>query len=113
MNVVVNVDANRRLRVYPQGGCDMEARVEGIGWVLDNDAAVSDCVLQSYLDNAAAVLQLASSKLPAVCTEFTHPRERCLCSACDGRRYEEEPMDPALDIETTMEEHDANNADLR
>ncbi len=59
-SLLVNVDAYRRIRLYPEGGLQLEAKVDGIGWILDNDAEVSDSVIGAYLETAIAIVQHAA-----------------------------------------------------
>jgi hypothetical protein len=33
----VYVKGNRRIAIYPEGGCCVETKVKGIGWVIDTD----------------------------------------------------------------------------
>ena len=64
MEVIINVDKYRRIRVNNQSGWDLEAYVKGIGWVLDNDADVSDHILNSHISTAITLLNKA---LPPCC----------------------------------------------
>lgn len=43
MFTLVYLDAERRLKVYPEGGRVQERRVPGIGWVLADDEDWDDC----------------------------------------------------------------------
>lgn len=56
MTIVINVDRYRRIRVYKEGGLDLEAYVNGIGWVLHNDADIPDHVINSHVIKAREVL---------------------------------------------------------
>jgi hypothetical protein len=35
--VVIFLKENLRMRITPEGGYDLETRIDGIGWVLDNE----------------------------------------------------------------------------
>lgn len=61
--VVVVVDGNRRVVAYPGGGLHLEAFVAGVGWVLDDQAEVSDSVLLPLLEAARDALVAACDQL--------------------------------------------------
>jgi hypothetical protein len=56
MKIILKIDKYRRIVINDIGGFDLEAHVDGIGWVLDNDADVSDHVIRSYLEQAKDIL---------------------------------------------------------
>ncbi len=61
LQVVVRVDEQRRIRLYAEGGLDMEAFVPDVGWVLDNQADVSDATLGAYLIDARNIVADAAA----------------------------------------------------
>ena len=61
--ITISVDHGRRVVLYPQGGWNLEAHVEGIGWVLDNDADVADELLADLLLQARNITADAAAKL--------------------------------------------------
>lgn len=63
MEILINVDKNRRIRVYPEGGLDLECWIGGIGWVLDNEADIPDHVIASYLQEAHKAIKTAAAPL--------------------------------------------------
>jgi hypothetical protein len=54
--VTINVDFDRRIQLYPEGGMDLECYVKGPGWVVDNDAEVSDSDLGDVLIQARNII---------------------------------------------------------
>jgi len=56
MEITLNVDKYRRIRIYREGGLDLEAFIPGIGWILDNDADIPDHVIDSYVVQARGIL---------------------------------------------------------
>lgn len=60
-SVVINVYGDRRIVITQTGGYDLEALVDGIGWVLDNDADIPDHVIEAHLKSAIKALQQAAS----------------------------------------------------
>lgn len=56
MQILLRIDDIRRIRVYKEGGLDLETHVKGIGWVLDNEADIADHVIDSYIFEARKIL---------------------------------------------------------
>ncbi len=61
--VMIHVDFGRRVRLYPEGGLELECWVDEFGWVMDNDADVADDQLADLLRQAAAVALASADKL--------------------------------------------------
>jgi hypothetical protein len=57
--IVINVDQKRRIVLHPEGGMDLEAFVEGPGWVLDNDAHVPEGDLWAVLYQTLGLVERA------------------------------------------------------
>ncbi len=36
--VCIYISGKQRLKVYPEGGCELERHVKGIGWCIDNES---------------------------------------------------------------------------
>lgn len=56
MKIILKVDEDRRVVINKHGGLDLEAKVDGIGWVLDNEADIPDHVVDSYVHQAKMIL---------------------------------------------------------
>lgn len=56
IHIVIQVDNDRRIKVYKEGGLDLEFHIPGIGWVVDNDADIPGHVINSYLEMAEQAL---------------------------------------------------------
>ena len=56
MEIILHIDKYRRIRVYKEGGLDLEAFIPGIEWILDNDADIPDHVIDSYVIQARGIL---------------------------------------------------------
>jgi hypothetical protein len=61
-SIVVNVHSGARIVLHPQGGLDLEVYVDGPGWVLDNDADVSDYQLHTWLMESLRIVENAEHK---------------------------------------------------
>jgi hypothetical protein len=57
--VFIYLPNEKRIRVHPQGGYDIEQRVEGCGWILDNEAKVND---RSAICRALSMLQSVAER---------------------------------------------------
>ena len=57
MKIILKVDKFRRLIINDQSGLDLESYVDGIGWVLDNDADVPDHVIRAHIEAAKGILE--------------------------------------------------------
>lgn len=56
MEVIIKINQFWRIKANNMSGFDLEAYVEGIGWVLDNDNDVSDDILMLYINQAKTIL---------------------------------------------------------
>jgi hypothetical protein len=83
-SVTIRIDGNRRIKVYPEGGFDLEAFVDGPGWVLDTDADVPDSVIEVYLDRAGVAIQNAMAKLRPCCEHVCD--DECRSFGCKARQ---------------------------
>ncbi len=67
--VVISLWGDRRIILYPQGGLEIERKVRGIGWRIDN-GEMADDALQVILDAANAITgHAASLYAPAECDD--------------------------------------------
>lgn len=56
-NLIINLDYNQRIIVYPEGGSQLQTRISGdIGWVEDNES-MSDSEFAEHLRVAAEHLK--------------------------------------------------------
>ena len=56
MKITLKVDDDRRVVINKHGGLDIETKVDGIGWILDNEADIPDHVVDSYVCQAKMIL---------------------------------------------------------
>jgi hypothetical protein len=60
MKIIIKIDKYRRIAINSQSGLDIEAYVDGIGWVLDNEADIPDHVISGYIKQAKSILGTVS-----------------------------------------------------
>lgn len=56
MKIILKVDDDRRVVINKHGGLDLETKVNGIGWVLDNEADIPDHIVNGYVYQAKMIL---------------------------------------------------------
>jgi hypothetical protein len=61
--VIIQVNRDMRIVVYPQGGLDIESHVDGPGWILANDALITDAEVSIVLSKAARAIGIADQKI--------------------------------------------------
>ena len=69
--VCIYLNGSERIVIYKEGGCQFESRVDGIGWIVDNDAcqewkaAMSEAQqsIKDALRNVETIDALAAAEL--------------------------------------------------
>lgn len=58
--VIISVDHGRRIILYPEGGLNLEAYVNGPGWVLDNGAELPQGDFESLMGEVKKIVDNAA-----------------------------------------------------